>query len=223
MNKKLIAVVAVLGMALSGAAAAQAYLEDFEDGLAQGWEPGVPQEWTVLQRANGNRVYRAYAAAPAGDSYVSLLGDRSFTDFDYRATLRDNHDLASYIVFRVQPGFTGLPDSASTGYGFGIDALCPQEAGAFYLVKWVDGITVSAPGDWIPSPYIRCDGSGNRLRVVAQGAELRFYVNGKAVFRYVDPAPIVSGQVGLLGYGAYGTTDGGHEFDRITVTPLPAN
>lgn len=222
MNKKLVAaMVAGLGMALSGAAAAQTYLEDFEDGLAQGWEPGVPQEWTVFERPNGNRVYRAYAAAPAGDSYVSLLGDRTLDDFDYRVTLRDNHNLASYIVFRAQPGFTGLSGGTSTGYGFGIDAYCPQESGQFYLVKWVNGAIASSAG-WIPSPYIRCDGSGNRLRVVAQGAEFRFYANGKIVARYIDRAPIVSGHVGLLGYGSQ-VSAGGHEFDQIAVTPSPAN
>ena len=207
---------AAAALLISQAALATTYVEDFESGVANGWEPSAPEDWNVVERGNGNHVYRAYLASHAHSAYVSMLVGE-FTDFDYRASLRNNSEGASYIIFRAQPGFTGF---GGTAYAFGIDADCPTHKPKFFVYKVVDGRYQSLDR-WQRSPYARCDSQGNRVRVVARGAKLRFYINGHQVLEYLDPEPLPAGRLGLLGYGGDLPGEQGHEFDNVLVITPP--
>jgi len=203
---------------------AESYKENFEDGLAQLWEPQVAaQRWRVI--GSLGHKYKARASARFNGNMVSTYGGAEYANFNYSVSLRNKGVYASYMIFRATPDFSQQrsqrPQSGS-GYAFGIDdhACVSGGLGKYYIYKMENG-SFSTIKDWTESPYIKCDKQWNRLRVRAIGDTLKFFINGKLVYEFTDNAALLSGRIGLLGY-SYTATPTRHYFDNIVVAPIVA-
>ncbi len=209
-------------LAWGQAGSAESYKENFEDGLAQLWEPqATAQRWRVI--GNLGHKYKARASARFDGNMVSTYAGAEYANFNYRVSLRNKGDNASYMIFRATPDFSQQrsqsPQSGS-GYAFGIDnrACVSGGLGKYYIYKMENG-SFSTIKAWTESLYIRCDKQWNSLRVSAKGGALKFFINSKLVYKFTDNAAILSGRIGVLGY-SYTKTPTRHYFDNIVVAPI---
>ena len=183
-----------------------AYSEDFEDGLAQNWDEDVDADWEVV-----NQEYRAYQPAPSGsDSMVATYGGEIFEDFSYEVKLRrgESEGYARYMLFRATVDFDRYPATGSA-YAFGLDG------DSYYIYKQVSGV-FTALVEWTFSEYINVPNDWNTLKVVAQGPNLHFYINGHLVNSFSD-TDLVSGRIGVLGYTGTEYGNSSHFFDDVIV------
>lgn len=224
--KKLIA--AALVAATLPAAHAASYHERYDDGVAQGWQPQDATAWSIIPAADGNLHARVQAAADATQTYAQVSTQKHvFTDFGYGVTVADNGVRPTFILARATPDFSSRWDAATghttytgSGYAFGI-GCSPFVWKVAYAYKVVNGVvTVIQP--WKAMSGMGCTGditTGDRLEVRLQGATIQFYVNRQRVVSWTDPAPILSGRIGL--YGVTDTTQvTWSDFDDIVVKPL---
>ncbi len=84
---------------------------------------------------------------------------------------------------------------------------------------YADGIWSILGSDWAPNEAINVGAATNHLEVVAQNAQLEFWVNDELVLKLDDP-DVRSGPIGLYA-GAF--SEGGVEvtFDDLSVSDIP--
>jgi hypothetical protein len=175
--------------------------EDFQDGLAQGWQPEAPADWTVT---NG-----AYRADSVTDNYMSSrFAPRQWGDASARVEMRRAGDPynAGGLALRASADFD--PDGVGSGYLF----LLGNDQ---YAVFWQNGAAYGALQGWSVSPAIKTGGAVNTLLASANGAELRFYINDTLVWTGVDDR-LAQGRIAAVGYtqplSSYATT---YTFDNV--------
>jgi hypothetical protein len=116
--------------------------------------------------------------------------------------------LGSYgLYFRDRPTPTSAKPDAFTQFRFLIN-------GDWFAVEQSVEDRPLALADWTQHPQVR-KGSVNRLRVVADGGELEFYVNGQQVYTFVDTSPS-SGEFGLFASAGVKVA-----FDNVEFKKLP--
>jgi|GEM_PF-1206633 len=183
------------------------YMENFNDGVAQNWLEDVGSYWSVV-----GSEYRAQNPVPgAQDSMVATYAGQTFDNFSYQARMRrvQASGLARYIVFRATPDFDYDPVRTGSGYMFGIDE------NSYFIAKIVAGTETVLAG-WIGSPAINTDPTQwNTLKVVACGAEMKFFINGSLVNTFNDTS-VASGRIGLLGFTS-SSSPCTHFFDDVIV------
>ncbi|WP_131655556.1 hypothetical protein [Methylocucumis oryzae] len=197
------------------------YEEDFEDGLAQDWEAQTSGQWQIKGRSTTNRFYQA-SDAENDTVMVSTYAGAEYKDLDFRVSARNNDVYAAYVLVRATPDFYHLAGiEKGSGYAFGFSAECNGVLPSGYnVIKLTNGVYENIQ-PWTPSDALRCDTKGNRIRVVAKGSVLKFYVNNKLVYKFTDAAPLPAGRIGLVGYTGqpFPTV---HRFDNVYVTDLSA-
>ncbi len=176
------------------------YVEDFNDGLAQGWVPAVPGDWSVT----GGE----YQAAFAGSRWMfSRYGGQTWSTVAAQMSCRrvgDPYNSAA-LLLRATPDFD---DGVGSAYIFQIAV-----DGSYGVWKQVNG-SFDWLQEWTPSAAIQ---SGtNVLAGVADGSALSFYINGVLVWSGTDTA-LTSGLIGLGGYSDAST----HFFDNVTASENP--
>ena len=178
-----------------GGSSACFYNEDFEDKKAQGWKSDHPEDWKVL----ASKVYRAsMPSPPPGNVFtmVSTYRSQKFANFSYEIRIKRAGYLATYMVFRATEDFDGAPILKGTGYAFGI-CTNPWLTNHFYILKVIDGVITPIVG-WVKSDYIKTGSAWNKLKVEAEGASFKFYINNSLVYTMTDDS-IANGRIGLLG------------------------
>ena len=166
--------------------------ENFNDNLAQDWQPDVDSDWEVVDqqyRASSSSIYNTV-------SMVSTYAGREFTDFSYQVKVRRDIDLSrpAIVLYRATDDFEDSPYDTGSGYAFGI------RYNQYLIFKIVKG-HFSTIKDWTNSEHINPDDEWNTLKVIVQGSEHQFYINGSMVFSLSDDS-ISSGRIGLLGYSS---------------------
>jgi hypothetical protein len=215
----------VVALISHGAWAAD-YSEDFQSGLAQGWEPSAEGEWAVIERGDtGNRVYRAYSESPTGTAYVSTYAGAEFGDLDFAVTVRNKTRTQSNVLVRAQPGFTGVIGQDDTGYVVALATSCRFNGDypGFLVYRTEHGVVQTlTPHGWRFTEYLRCDPAQNRVRVIARGGNLRLFINNHQVFHVFDVSPLPAGRIGLLGYVPPRAGGGikSYQFDDVSVIDL---
>lgn len=136
------------------------------------------------------------------------LVDHKFDDFvlEVDATQLGGPDDNSYgIIFRME--------DPSAYYRFDISG------DGHYLVirrdKEGGGQWVTITGDWLPSEAIHKGASTNKIKIVAQGSHLTFYVNGQQVAE-ADDDTYRSGAIGLNA-GSFHESGVKIGFDNLTI------
>lgn len=199
-----------------GTTSCPAYNENFDDGIAQGWNEKNLAYWKVA-----DKTYRAFKSTVTAElSMVSTYNSGIYNDFVYRVKLRKEGAYATYIIFRATGDFKSVPYSRGSGYAFGIDQH--EYYGKEFYVYKVNNGTFTTIKSWTESDYINPTTQWNTLKVVAKGYLFKLYINGNFVYEFTDNT-ITSGRVGLLGYT--GTeAEGGenfntrHFFDNVYVS-----
>lgn len=163
------------------------YAENFDDGMATGWDFDNAASWSV---ENG----QLKASNPARTGFMAATyGAATYSDMAVQVDCwRDGNSGNSCGLF-----LRASPDCGEdgTGYEFFI-----AENGAYSVWRSVRGSTTSLQG-WTSSGAIVV--GTNTLLACAQGENLSFYINGKLVWAGKD-AEIKSGRIGV---GGYTTTD----------------
>ncbi|MCX6927225.1 MAG: M4 family metallopeptidase, partial [Verrucomicrobia bacterium] len=177
-----------------------AYIEDFNDGLAQGWLPDIAANWQVV-----NGEYRAQTSSD--DFMTSRYDAQEWSDLTVQMTCwrSGSPNNSAAVVVRATADFD---DSIGSGYVFQISA-----AGSYGVWKLVNGAW-SWLQAWTTSPTINTD--TNVLAAVAEGNLLRFYINGTLVWTGID-TDLVSGRIGLMGYSS-SSEAATHFFDNVIVS-----
>ncbi len=177
------------------------YWEGFDNGLASGWEPDEPANWTVVAGE-----YRAQV--DNDDVMTSTYGGHEWADLSVQAECRRAGSMLTGAGLALRASADFDAGGAGSAYMFQIST-----DGYFSVLKQVNGAAPELLQDWTFSPAIR---SGvNVLLASAQGTSLRFYINGTPVWSGADTS-LTSGRIGLLGstYVGFATT---HYFDNVAV------
>ena len=177
------------------------------NGSAPGWEPHSGSWWID---SGAWYTTRGISGSSASTSYVT-----NYANFDYEARLWRSgcEGCANRLLVRGTP----YP-LASNNWWYAQYAFQYTRNGSFSVWKQVAGASSALQG-WTDSPAINQGGDWNVLRVVANGPNLYFYINGTLVWLGSD-ASLSSGRVGIGMYRASGTTDNQLWADWATLTPL---
>jgi hypothetical protein len=146
--------------------------------------------WTLLQTQAGSVAYGknelTIAIGETNDYLFSVREDPKFTNFymEITAALSFCKDLDEYgVLFRVSPNLDFYRYSLSCNGQVRLDRVIGGQA--------------SSPQPWMLSGEVPPGApSSSRLGIAANGAEMRFYINGQYQFSVSDP---------LLASGAIGT------------------
>lgn len=181
------------------------YQENFSSGQAQGWNPDLSADWSVV-----GGEYRAYKSNPGETiSMVSTYGGKIFTDFTYEVKVKrgETSGRGGGMIFRASSDYEASPVSIGDGYSFCI------RSSDYYLKKTVRGSTTTLQG-WTDSGHITT--GWNTLKVRAVGSSLSFYINGALVKSLTDSS-LSSGRIGVWGYTGTDYNNSWY-FDDVLVT-----
>lgn len=140
-----------------------------------------------------------------------LYGDAAWGDYRVDATLEflDGRPNGG-VVFRVQsPALGGPNNSPKLGTNFFRGYFVGFTRNAVVLGKHEFDWKALARKEFRFEPNQKID-----LRIEARGARIVVFVDGVEALRYVDPAPFVSGRVGVR------ACDAALKVDRLSVEPL---
>jgi hypothetical protein len=175
--------------------------------LAPNWT-AVQGDWEV------NNSYLLSGGEASKYSSVSYLGD--FSNFDYQVRMRRNglQGSANRILIR------GIPNPTdSTGRWYSFIAFSYSADGYYSIWKRVSGSLTSALVGWTVSSAINTGYNWNTLRVVANGSNYNFYINGTLLWSGSDTS-LSWGQVGIEFYRDEGSTGNLLEVDWATLYSL---
>ena len=178
------------------------------NGDASGWETHYGTWWIDHSKwYTTNGVYDAFASS----SYMA-----DYTNFDYQARLWRSgcDDCANAILIRGTPEPLGDKETWHSAYAFEYNRYG-------YFSVWVnDGSGWNTLQEWTSSSAIRQGNAWNTLRVVANGSNLYFYINGTLVWSGSDTS-LSSGRVGIWMYSD-GTSGDQLWVDWATLTEISA-
>jgi Zn-dependent metalloprotease len=158
--------------------------------------------WTIHSGVWG--VDSSFLLSPGvQDRWASVSYGQDFSDVDYRVRLmRYGADGSSNrILIRSTPDPLAGDHNLYSYYSFQY-----ARDGSFSVWKRVEGVSTPLQG-WTTDPAVNPGDAYNTLRVVANGPDLSFYINGTLVWSGSD-ADLTSGRVGIGMYrGASDTGD----------------
>lgn len=170
------------------------YLENFDLGLAVGWEPTVPDQWSIQSGA-----YRA--GDPAQDYFMqSTYAGRLWADCSFGATMRrvDTQSTVCRMLLRAGEDYRVEGTKAGSAYSLGI-----FDHGQFSVGKQVEG-TFRYLQTPMTSPYLLAfsGGTANRVFFNIRGDRLEVYFNGHLAWSGTDGDITGPGRVGFVPYTA---------------------
>jgi Zn-dependent metalloprotease len=162
------------------------------NGTAPGW-----YSYTGIWYMGATYLY----TSGVDNAFASAANTGTFTDFDYEVRMQrlggnDNNG----VIVRGEPYPFGSGNRWNEGYAFYY-----TRDGFFSVFRYDSGSAVTLQG-WTISEAINTGDAWNNLRVVAEGHNLYFYINGDLVWLGRD-STYSSGQAGLLMYSASGGSD----------------
>ncbi|MBN1147240.1 MAG: M4 family metallopeptidase [Anaerolineales bacterium] len=136
------------------------------------------------------------------DAFASAGNNSTFSDFDYEARMRrlGSDGQSNGVIVRGNPFPLGDGYRWNEGYAFYY-----QRGGTFSVYRYDNGVAVALQ-NWTDSEAINTGDAWNTLRVVAQGPDLYFYINGALVWSGMD-GKYSSGRAGLLMFSSSGGSD----------------
>jgi len=183
------------------------YFEDFEDGLAQGWQSLVPSYWDVV-----SGEYRARTST-TGVLMQSLYLGRLWQDRTVQVTVRRTGDLdiVAGLFVRASEDFD-YPGGIGSTYGVGISGK------KYYWVgKWISGSFVWLTDGWLYSSYLKYGETSNVVTFNIVGSEIDVYFNDNLAWSGTDNSITKAGRIGLVCYsGFYSIAN--HYFDNVLVS-----
>ncbi len=163
------------------------------NGNSTGWEQHPGGTWT-----NSSSTYYTNGRFGYNYEYSSSSYNQNYTNFTYEARIHgyDPTDTTTYsgLIVRGTPTFNSTNNGWKNGYYFEIT----NQGDYAIFVKQNDIWLPSPTGGWCQTNKLVKFGR-NTLKVVANGSNLKFYINGSLVFDGSD-STFSSGRVGLFFY-----------------------
>ena len=179
------------------------YTEDFEDGLAQGWDEDLDRKWYVE-----DGTYVAEDRGGATNSLVATYAGARWADFSYE--VRFKREPGVCFLARITDDYDYYPARGS-GYALIVDV------DRFTVVRWLDGArTHLTPSLYVMTPFLNPPEDWNTVTLNLWGASLSFYINGNLVWAGEDNH-VSSGRIGLQAF--YRGQPERMYFDDVLVGP----
>ena len=174
---------------ISGGSTGSGFNEQFNGTSAPNWiqDSGT---WTV-----SGGYYHANGGNLNANFYGTSTYKTEYTDCDYTALLYRTEAVGKYywgnsgLIIRASGGFIG-------GDPFNAYEFYYHRGGKFSVWKNVGGSYYQLQG-WTASSYINQGDAWNKLRVVAKGSNLKYYINDQLVWQSTDSS-LSSGRVGFF-------------------------
>ena len=184
------------------------YREDFADGAAQGWQPGVDAQWTV-----DGGIYRARPGV-ANTFTASAYANGVWKDATIQTSIRRDADGAavSILFARASSDFGIAPTGDISGAAY---LLAVNDAAQFSVIRAAPSGTVVLR-DWIRGQGLRSGPLGNDIALSLEGDSLSVFFNGQLAWSGADSAITEEGRIGLIAFSS--ASDTAHYFDNVTVT-----
>jgi hypothetical protein len=159
-----------------------------------------------------------YSTAGIPNAFSSASYAMNFANVDYQARLRRSgcDTCANNLIIRGTPTPLGTYNYWYNWYVFQYTRI-----GGYSVWKGVAGSEPTALQNWATSSAINQGDAWNTLRVVANGANLYFYINGTLVWSGSDSS-LASGRVGLSMFRTDTSTGDQLLVDWATLTTLSA-
>ena len=186
------------------------YVENFEDGLPQGWTESVDSHWTVT-----GGEYRAQAGFP-GVSMQSRYDAASWDNLSARALIRrtGNSSNVSVLAVRTSPDFD-YATFAGSAYATGINV-----DGTYWVIRFSPG-GFSWLQSWTFSPYLNTGEATNDVMFSIDGDAINVYFNGNLAWSGFDSGHGEAGGIALVGYSG-SLFEIAHFYDDVEVgLPVP--
>jgi len=176
---------------------------------------GTVSAWT--RKAGGTwGIYSGsyYSTTGLTNKWSSAYFQRVFSSFDYEALVkRDSSQDFNFMVIRAGVKVDATDSLWYPAYLFG------YHNGKYYSIWRVNNNgSFTAIQNWAYSSYIKPN-DWNKLRVVASGADFKFYINDKIVKMFTNHT-YVNGYVGFITY--HGSSSSRFMADWATLTLLPS-
>lgn len=174
---------------------------------SKGWRE-VVGEWTV--DSNGR-----FSSAGKPDRVASVYHTGQYGDLTFEARVRRNGSCTwcyNQLVIRGRPAKLTPEKEWRPSYQFAY-----TNDGQYSVWRTTSGGTTKAVQDWTADPAIK-PGRWNKLKVVAVGSDLSFYINNQLVWSGTD-SKLTIGKVGI---GFYRDDSPGTmliDWAKLTVTP----
>jgi len=184
------------------------YLEDFNDGLAQNWEPTVSSHWTVL-----SGEYRA-SVSTSTTSMQSVYKGESWQNCSAQVKIRRTGDMgsAARLVVRASDDFV------ATSYQGRAYAVGTSGYGDYYVGKYTPGTFTFIQG-WTFSPYLNTGTVPNIIIINITGAKIDVYFNDYLAWTSTDATISTTGRIGMVTYSGYSPYTISY-FDDVQVNEL---
>ena len=186
------------------------YFEDFNDGVAQHWQPLVPPYWEVV-----SGEYRA-AAHTTDVRMQSLYMGKFLQDCAAQVTMRRTGFRYSATVLLVRASDDFIWGTTGSAYLIGIEG-----SGYYYVVKYVSGV-IHWLQEWAYSPYLNAGERSNVVTVNREETTIDVYFNGNLAWSGIDNSLMSGGRIGLLAYSGV-NFETIHYFDDVLISKPLAN
>jgi hypothetical protein len=176
---------------------------------ANGWEVHAG-DWSIVDNA-------WYTTEGLPDKISSVSYAANFTNFEYEVRLRrynpPGYERSNRLYIHGTPNPMGSSNDWYNGYMFQYDT-----EGDYSVWKYVNGSPITVKY-WDYSAAINTDDAWNTLKVVANGSDFSFYINGTLVWSGSDSS-LTSGRVGIGMYRDDASTGGDQLWvDWAKLTP----
>lgn len=169
------------------------YKRPFSGGFDEPFDADISR-WTESQGIWYNADLQRLSTSVGNDYALASYTDAVFSDLDFSARVRrsDNDDQPTFLSIR-DSGVRTETDCWCANDGCYTFEISPAQNFAVWSCQGIDWIQLNAIGR---SELINAGTAWNEMRVVAEGEELSFYINGSLAWQGNDDTH-VSGSVGI--------------------------
>lgn len=195
MTKHFLTSVVLLALTFSTLAKDKKYTPIFDGKTLKGWT-----------QLNGTATYRVEKGIIIGKTMKGspnsfLCSDKLYGNFDLKFEVKVDDKLNSGVQIRSQT--RGGPKGRVNGPQVEIEASGKNGAEAGYLYGEAAGGWMTPANKRKPHKHFK-DGQWNAFRVLAQGARIQVWVNGKQISDLTDEAKLKSHPKGFIGLQVHG-------------------
>ena len=195
MTKHLLTSVLLLALTLCALAKDKDYTAIFDGKTLKGWT-----------QLNGTATYHVengiiIGKTKTGSPNSFLCSDKLYGNFDLKFEVKVDNNLNSGVQIRSQT--RGGPKGRVNGPQVEIEASGKNGAEAGYIYGESAGGWMTPADKRKPHKHFK-DGQWNAFRVLAQGARIQVWVNGKQISDLTDEAKLKSHPKGFIGLQVHG-------------------